>query len=214
MSPCARRRQSRARLDREAEVDGIPGVEWKVLRQGDRCDEQACEPPPSACDPSAAPRRTPCRRHERPRPRPRPRPARDRTPPRRAAVDPAAARSSESPAALGPAASSAIVTAQTATCTGSCSGCRGSRSMTTEVSSKPTGLRSDGRIRTLIDDGIKMRGSGSDAGAPYRGGGEVRHQEDRLRCRLVTPAGRSGEGLHLDVSAARFVGASGHRFMS
>src|SRR5215213_8715580 len=61
------------------------------------------------------------------------------------------ARSATSPAAAGPAASSVIVTADTATCSGSTSAAILSRSITTDVSSKPRGPRSATRIDVLID---------------------------------------------------------------
>src|SRR5215212_3836639 len=61
------------------------------------------------------------------------------------------ARSATSPAAAGPAASSAIVTAETATCSGSTSAAILSRSTTTDVSSKPCGTRSATRVDVLID---------------------------------------------------------------
>ncbi len=66
------------------------------------------------------------------------------------------ARSATSWVAAGPAASSAIVTAETATCAGSCSGCNCSRSMTTDVSSRPTTARSGTRLDLLIDADIKV----------------------------------------------------------
>src|SRR5829696_9484147 len=61
------------------------------------------------------------------------------------------ARSATSPAAPGPAASSALVTAETATCSGSTSAAILSRSITTDVSSKPCGTRSATRVDVLID---------------------------------------------------------------
>src|SRR5215218_6734174 len=61
------------------------------------------------------------------------------------------ARSATSLAAAGPAASSAIVTADTATCSGNTSAAILSRSMTTDVSSKPRGPRSATWVDVLID---------------------------------------------------------------
>ena len=118
-----------------------------ISRSTARAPRELSGPPP-------AQRRRSGRTHERPSCRM----AGDRTPPRPAGgdldVEPARLASA---LACGPAASSAIVNAVTATCFGSCPASICSRSMTTEVSRIPIGSCSSGTwIDALIGDVVEI----------------------------------------------------------
>src|SRR5215210_4504991 len=111
------------------------------------------------------------------------------------------ARSATSPAAAGPAASSAIVTADTATCSGSTSAAIFSRSMTTDVSSKPRGPRSATRVDVLINHLVEVLAHAFQV-EPRR----IVEHLDRGRCGDEAVATKRAQLTHRTAIAAHYEG--------